>query len=54
MNKDSRMKNSRTQKKRKTPGPKPEIIKIEGDWRDAVKQSLQKKKPASGWPKTST
>lgn len=33
------------------PGPKPEVLKINGDWRDAVKKSLQKKKPASGWPK---
>ncbi|HEY7087930.1 MAG TPA: hypothetical protein VH518_07560 [Tepidisphaeraceae bacterium] len=32
-------------------GPKPEILKIEGDWRNAVKKSLQKKKPATGWPK---
>jgi hypothetical protein len=34
-----------------TPGPKPDILKIDGDWRDAVKKSLEKKKPATGWPK---
>jgi hypothetical protein len=34
-----------------TPGPKPDTLKIEGDWRDVVKKSLQKKKPATGWPK---
>jgi hypothetical protein len=38
-------------KNRATPGPKPDALKIEGDWRDAVKKSLSKKKPAAGWPK---
>jgi len=34
------------------PGPKPEVLKIEGmKWQDAVKKSFQKKKPAAGWPK---
>lgn len=32
-------------------GPKPDLLKIEGDWKDAVKKSLAKKKPATGWPK---
>jgi len=32
-------------------GPKPEIYEIEGNWEDVVKKSLQKKKPATGWPK---
>jgi hypothetical protein len=33
-------------------GPKPEILKIEGvKWKDAIKKSFQKDKPASGWPK---
>ena len=32
-------------------GPKPEILKIDGDWRAAIKKSLAKKKPAAGWPK---
>jgi len=32
-------------------GPKAEMLKIEGKWQDAVKKSLSKKKPASGWPK---
>jgi len=32
-------------------GPKPDLLKIEGDWKDAVKKSLEKKKPAAGWPK---
>jgi hypothetical protein len=38
-------------RKKETPGPKPDMLKIEGDWKDAVKKSLQKKKPAQGWPK---
>jgi hypothetical protein len=33
------------------PGPKPELLKIDCDWEEAVKQSLDKKKPAEGWPK---
>lgn len=38
-------------KKKETPGPKPEILKINDDWKIAVKSSLTKKKPANGWPK---
>ena len=38
-------------KKKETPGPKPETVKIEVNWQDAVKISLGKKKPANGWPK---
>ncbi len=33
------------------PGPKPDLLKIEGNWKSAVKQSLDKKKPETGWPK---
>jgi hypothetical protein len=33
------------------PGPKPDVLKIHGNWKNAVRQSLQKKKPAEGWPK---
>jgi len=43
------MKKSKPQKK--TPGPKPDILKINGNWEDAVKKSLDVKKPAEGWPK---
>jgi len=32
-------------------GPKPDTLKIEGDWKDAVKTALAKKKPPAGWPK---
>jgi hypothetical protein len=35
------------------PGPKPEVVKIEGDWQDGVKKALQKERPKSGWPNPS-
>jgi hypothetical protein len=38
-------------KRKEKPGPKPEVLKVNGNWRDAVKQSLAKKKPGNGWPK---
>lgn len=31
--------------KREKPGPKPEVLKIDGSWKDAIKKSLQSKKP---------
>jgi hypothetical protein len=34
-------------KKKKT-GPKPNHLKIEGDWKDAVKKAVRKKKPKKG------
>jgi hypothetical protein len=42
----------RPPKKQQTPpGPKPDLLKIDGDWKDAMKKSLEKKKPPEGWPK---
>jgi hypothetical protein len=38
-------------KPKSAPGPKPDVLKLKGKWQDAVKQSLQKKKPVEGWPK---
>ena len=32
-------------------GPVPETLKIEGDWKKAVKGALKKKRPDTGWPK---
>lgn len=32
-------------------GPKPETVKIDEDWKEAIKKSLRKKKPKEGWPK---
>jgi hypothetical protein len=36
--------------KRKT-GPKPQLLKIKGNWERAVTKSFKKKKPPEGWPK---
>jgi hypothetical protein len=43
-------KHTSTAKPRKPPGPAPEVLKIEGDWKDAVKKALRVKKPVGGWP----
>ena len=32
-------------------GPKPQVLKLEGNWEDAVTKALRKKKPPGGWPK---
>lgn len=32
-------------------GPKPEILKLEGNWENAVKKAMEKKRPKDGWPK---
>lgn len=39
--------------KKKTRGPKPEVLKLETpvDWKDAMKHALGKPKPKGGWPK---
>jgi hypothetical protein len=41
----------RPKKKPAKPAPKEDRVKIEGDWKDAIKKPLAKKKPAEGWPK---
>ena len=40
-------------KSKEKPGPKPETVKIEGDWEDAVGKALAKKRPVGGWTKHS-
>jgi hypothetical protein len=50
------MKKPKSRNKKKTvhqqqPGPKPDLLKIDIDWEKAVKKSLEKRKPADGWPK---
>jgi len=46
------MKKTATKKSSKKPrGPEPDRLKLEGDWKTAVKKSLAKKKPLEGWPK---
>jgi len=42
---------SKSKKKAAKRGPKPDVLKVEGNWKDAVKKSLAKKKPPGGWPK---
>ena len=42
---------SKSSTKKTPPGPKPDTLKIEGNWQRAVKKSLKKKKPPKGWPK---
>lgn len=36
--------------KKSKPGPDPERLKIEGDWEEAAKKAMQKKRPPEGWP----
>jgi hypothetical protein len=45
---------SKAKKPRKPPGPKPEVLVIEGDWKDAMKKLISKKRPVGGWPKDSS
>jgi hypothetical protein len=33
------------------PGPEPGRLKIEGDWEEAMKRALGKKRPPEGWPR---
>jgi hypothetical protein len=47
----SNSKAKKPSKPKQKPGPSEERLVIEGDWKDAVKKALRKKKPASGWPK---
>lgn len=32
-------------------GPKPETLKLKGDWQKLMGKALAKKRPAKGWPK---
>lgn len=43
--------NSNHSKKKATPGPKVDRLKLKRNWRDLMRHSLSKKKPAEGWPK---
>ncbi len=36
--------------KGRIPGPKPDRMKIDGDWKEAAKKALEKKRPPEGWP----
>ncbi len=38
-------------KAKKPPGPAPEVLKIKGNWKDAMRKLVSKKRPVGGWPK---
>ena len=38
-------------KKSKKVGPKPDILQIDMNVREAVRKAMAKKKPTGGWPK---
>jgi hypothetical protein len=40
-----------TTKNSEKTGPKPERVKIEGDWENAMSKALKKERPKAGWPK---
>jgi hypothetical protein len=44
-------KDPKAKRPREKPGPKAEMLKIQGNWEEAVTKSFQKKKPVKGWPK---
>lgn len=37
--------------KKESPGPKPRSVEIDGNWQEAMKKALAKKKPPKGWSK---
>jgi hypothetical protein len=42
---------SKPAKKTRQTGPKPDTLKIEGKWQDALKKSLSEEEAGEGWPK---
>ncbi len=40
--------------KRKKPGRNGDRLKLDGDWKDAMRTAVQKPKPADGWPNRAT
>lgn len=51
VNRKRAVNNSNRSKKKATPGPRADRLKLKGNWKDLVKKSLSNKKPADGWPK---
>lgn len=41
---------SDSKKTRAKRGPKPETLKLDGDWKELVKKALGKERPEGGWP----
>ena len=42
---------SRKDSEKPKPGPEPERLKLEGDWKDQLAQAIEKMRPKGGWPK---
>ncbi len=43
--------NKKATKPKRRKGPEPEVLKIEGNWKDAMRKLISKKRPEGGWPK---
>jgi hypothetical protein len=43
-------KKAKKTKKVEKRGPKPDILKLQGDWQSAVRKALTKKRSEEGWP----
>jgi hypothetical protein len=41
-----------TEDTKKRTGPKPERLKLKGDWRQLIDKALKKQRPKKGWPKS--
>jgi len=41
----------KSEKSERPPGPEPEVLEIEDDWKDAMRNLISKKRPVGGWPK---
>ena len=39
-----------TEHKSKKTGPKPDRVKVDGDWEEAIDKALKKPRPKDGWP----
>ena len=51
MKKRKRLEKKVTTDRTVLPGPKPDLLKIDIGWQDAIKRAIEKKKPPEGWPK---
>jgi len=45
---------AKTTRKKSAPGPEPARLKLEGDWKQNIKEALAKKRPEEAWPKQKT
>lgn len=45
---------TKKRRRRKTTGPEADRLKLEGDWKQNLKEALAKKRPADGWPQQKT